>query len=290
MNRGVRYMVLSALGFSLMQLCVKFLSHIPFTELVLFRSLISAVLSLGLLWKLRISPLGSKRIYLVLRGVFGVTALSLFFFTLQQLPIATAITIQYLSPVFTTVFAVWILKEPMAAKRWIFFGVSFAGILVMKGFNPELKPLYLMAGIASAVFAGLAYNMIRKVKDSDHPVVVVFYFPLVATPIMAIFSLFWWVTPTGWDWLLILAMGVFTQIAQVYMTKAWQAETAGKIASLKYIGIGFALFFDWSLFGISPSYQTLTGIALVLIGVLLNLYAIREPKETTDPEPSRPAN
>ncbi len=264
-------MIISALGFSLMQLCVKYLDHIPFTELVFFRSLVSIVLSLGMIYRLRINPLGNNRKFLVLRGIFGVTALSLFFYTLQNLPIATAITIQYLSPIFTTIFAIWILREPVPWKRWIFFGVSFTGILVMKGLNNEFDNKFLIAGLISAVFSGLAYNMIRKVKDTDHPVVVVLYFPLVATPIMGVISLFYWETPQGWDWLLLLLMGVFTQIAQVFMTKGWQSDKAGKIASLKYIGIGFALFFDLTLFGIVPSWQVLTGISLVLAGVLLNV-------------------
>jgi drug/metabolite transporter (DMT)-like permease len=259
-----------------MQLCVKFLSHIPFTELVFFRSLISIVLSLGMIYKLRINPLGNNRKFLVLRGVFGVTALSLFFYTLQKLPIATAITIQYLSPILTSVFAIWILKEPVPTKRWLFFGISFLGILVMKGFNPDLELKYFIAGLISAVFSGLAYNMIRKVKDTDHPVVVVLYFPLIATPVMAVVSLFYWVTPVGLDWLYLLLMGIFTQIAQVYMTKGWQSDKAGKIAGLKYIGIGFALFFDFSIFGIVPSWQVLGGIALVLSGVLMNVYLVKD--------------
>ncbi len=276
MSKGVQYMIISALGFSLMQLCVKFLSHIPFTELVFFRSLISIVLSLGMIYKLRISPLGNNRKFLVLRGVFGVTALSLFFYTLQKLPIATAITIQYLSPILTSVFAIWILKEPVPARRWLFFGVSFMGILIMKGFNPDLELKYFIAGLVSAVFSGLAYNMIRKVKDTDHPVVVVLYFPLIATPVMAVISLFYWVTPQGIDWIYLLFMGIFTQIAQVYMTKGWQSDKAGKIAGLKYIGIGFALFFDFSIFGIVPSWQVLGGISLVLAGVLLNVYLVKD--------------
>jgi drug/metabolite transporter (DMT)-like permease len=66
-------------------------------------------------------------------------------------------------------------------------------------------------------------------------------------------------------------MGIFTQIAQVFMTKAWQAEAANKIASLKYVGIVFALFFDFTLFGISPQWSAIIGIVLVLSGVILNI-------------------
>ncbi len=264
-------MLFSAFAFSLMQLCVKYLDHLPFTELVFFRSIVSLVISIVVLKRMRVPLLGNSRVFLVLRGVFGVIALSLFFFTLQNLPIATAITIQYLSPIFTALFAIWILKEPMRPVQWLFFALAFSGIALMKGFGDDVDTIYLVAGMISAVFAGLAYNMIRKVKDTDHPVVVVLYFPLIATPIMGVISIFYWETPIGWDWIILLAMGVFTQIAQVFMTKAWQLEEANKVASLKYVGVFFALGWDLMLFNISHGWATYAGIALVLSGVILNV-------------------
>lgn len=278
-NKSVKYMIISALGFSLMQLCVKQLKHIPVTEVVFFRSIVSLMLSLATLYKGGINAFGNNQKYLVLRGVFGVTALTMFFYTLQHLPIATAVTIQYLSPIFTSLFAIWILKEPMNPKRWIFFGFSFVGIGIIKGFDSNISISFLVIGIVSSMFSGLAYNMIRKVKDTDHPVVVVMYFPLIATPIMGIVSFFYWKTPVGLDWLLLLLTGIFTQIAQVYMTKGWQSAEANKIASLKYIGIVFALLFDFMFFQIIPSTSGIIGISLVIIGVILNVKFKEEKKK-----------
>lgn len=271
MGKAVKYMIISSFAFSLMQVCVKLLEGFPVTELILFRSIVSLSLSLIVVWKVGISPFGNSRKFLILRGLFGVSALTLFFYTLQKMPIATAITIQYLSPIFTSLFAIWILKEPMKTRQWLFFAISFAGILVMKGLNDDIKTEYVIIGIVASAFAGLAYNMIRKVKDTDHPVVVVLYFPLVAIPVMGLMSFAYWKTPVGIEWLILLAMGVFTQIAQVYMTKAWQAESANKVASLKYVGIVFALFFDLTLFNIVPPWTTVAGIILVLLGVVLNV-------------------
>ena len=103
MSRGIGFMLISTVAFSLMQLCVKFLHHLPTHELILFRSAISLVLSLGYLLPKGINPLGNNRKFLLLRGIFGVTALSLFFVTIQNIPLASAVTIQYLSPIFTAV-------------------------------------------------------------------------------------------------------------------------------------------------------------------------------------------
>ena len=187
------------------------------------------------------------------------------------MPLASAVTIQYLSPLFTSIFAIFILKERMASIQWLFFGLSITGVVVLKRFDPGINLLYMMLGLGSAFFAGLAYNAIRKVRGTDHPVVMVFYFPLIATPIMAVLSIFNWVTPTGWDWLILLGMGVFTQIGQVNMTKALQADAANKVTSLKYLGAIYALLYGFFIFGETYTRQSIFGIILILSGVLANV-------------------
>lgn len=264
-------MLISTIAFSLMQLCVKFLGHLPTHELILFRSAISLILSLGYLIPKKINPLGNNRKFLLLRGIFGVTALSLFFITLQNIPLASAVTIQYLSPIFTAIIAIFLLGEKMKRAQWLFFVVAFIGVAMLKGFDERVSVFYLVLGLLSAFFAGAAYNCIRMVKDTDHPLVVVLYFPLVATPIMLVLSFFNWVTPIGWDWALILLLGVFTQIGQVFMTKALQAEKANIVASLKYLGSVYALLFGYFIFDETYSLVSVAGIVLILLGVLLNV-------------------
>ncbi|MGB1318962.1 MAG: DMT family transporter, partial [Flavobacteriales bacterium] len=203
--------------------------------------------------------------------IFGVTALSLFFITLQNIPLASAVTIQYLSPIFTAIIAIFLLGEKMKRTQWLFFIVAFIGVAMLKGFDQRVSVFYLVLGLLSAFFAGAAYNCIRMVKDTDHPLVVVLYFPLVATPIMLVLSFFNWVTPIGWDWALILLLGVFTQIGQVFMTKALQAEKANIVASLKYLGSVYALLFGYFIFDETYSLVSVAGIVLILLGVLLNV-------------------
>jgi drug/metabolite transporter (DMT)-like permease len=271
MTKGIGFMLISTFAFSLMQLCVKFLNHLPAHELILFRSLISLVLSLGYLIPKGIHPLGNNRKFLLLRGVFGVTALSLFFITLQNIPLASAVTIQYLSPIFTAIIAIFLLGERMKRMQWLFFAIAFLGVALLKGFDERVSFFYLLLGVGSAFFAGAAYNCIRMVKDTDHPLVVVLYFPMVATPIMLILTYFDWVTPIGWDWLLILLLGIFTQVGQVFMTRALQAEKANLVTSLKYLGSVYALIYGYFIFDETYGFVSLLGILLVLAGVMLNV-------------------
>jgi RarD protein len=274
-KKGVFYMLGSTLAFALMQICVKYLPHIPAHELILFRSIVSIVLSVAMLQKLGIPLLGNNKKVLMMRGIFGTTALLLFFYTLQNIPLASAVTLQYLSPIFTALFAAIFLKEKMQIKQWLYFGISFAGVALIKGFDERISLTFMLIGICSAMFSGMAYTCIRQLKDTEHPVVVVLYFPLMAIPIMSVLSYLNWVTPQGPDWLYLLLMGLFTQIAQILMTRGIQSGITNKMISLKYVGTIYALGIGYLLFGESYGILSLLGIAMVISGVVLNLWKKR---------------
>ena len=277
-SRGVVYMFIATLAFSLMQVGVKYLDEIPFFELILFRSVISLVMSYGAIRRLGLKPLGNNRPMLLQRGVYGTIALSLLFLSIQKLPLASAATLAYLSPIFTALFAIFLLGERIRPLQWISFGIAFTGVVFVKGFDSDVDGLYVLAAVVGAAFAGLAYNTVRRLKDHDHPVVVVFYFPLVATPIMAIWSASAWVMPTGWDWIILICIGILTQIGQVFMSHALQMEEAGPITSIKFFGLINAFIFSIFLFKEHYAAIHLAGIFLITLGVMLNLYiAKRRP-------------
>ncbi len=264
-------MLLSTLFFALMNVCVKLVPHIPAIEVILFRSGVSLVMSYVMLRSQRVSVWGSNHGLLVARGVAGAIALALFFTTLQKMPLATAATIQYLSPIFTTIMGIFIVKEKVKPWQWLFFALSFCGILIIEGVDTRVESLYVWMGVLSALFAGLAYNFIRRLNTREHPLVIVFYFPMVALPLAGLYSIFNWVQPQGWDWGILLLVGVFTQFGQYYMTMSYQAEEISKVATLNYIGIIYALSLGYILFGEEFELATYLGMALVLVGVILNV-------------------
>ena len=272
MNKGAQYMIISSFAFSLMHLCVKAMPHIPVFELVFFRSLGSLLITFFYLNKNRIPIFGNNKKVLFARGLFGTIGLSLFFITLQNIPLAGAVTIQYLSPVFTTLFAVIILREHVKKTQWIFFVLAFTGVFLLKGFDVsgQISYYFVLIGIASACFSGLAYNCIRYLRTTEPTLVVVLYFPLVATPIMGVLSFFNWVKPQGLDWVYIVALGVVTQVAQVFMTKGIQSDSAGNIMTYKYVGVVFAFIYGYFIFKETYSLLSVFGIFLLLSGVILN--------------------
>jgi len=277
-------MLLSTLCFALLNVCVKLLSHLPLLEIIFFRSVISLALSYTALHQARVQPWGQpkSRFYLLSRGTTGALALVLYFYTLQTMPLASAVTIQYLAPIFTTILGIFIVKERVRAWQWLFFLLSFAGVVVGKGVDTRIAPLYLALGVASAVFSGLSYNSIRKMGSGEHPMVIVLYSQLVVLPFSAVYCVLHWTTPVGWqDWGVLLLTGVFTQLSQLYKTKAYQAGPLASISSLDYLGILYALGLGFVFFGETFGLPSYLGMALVLLGVALNAgYAIRQSRKT----------
>jgi len=119
----MRAMLLSTFAFFLANICVKQVAHIPAMETVFFRCVVAGFMCLIGLYRAGASPVGSNHTYLILRGVFGTTALFCFFLTLQQMPLASAQTIQYLSPIFTAIIAIFLLKENVLPAQWIFYAI-----------------------------------------------------------------------------------------------------------------------------------------------------------------------
>ena len=268
----VRYMLTATFLFTLMNVFVKMVPNIPAVEVIFFRSLVSLVMSIVALRQQKVNPWGNNKKVLGLRGATGAVALILYFYTLQKIPLASAVTIQYMSPIFTTILGIFIVKERVFPVQWLFFAIAFSGIIFIEGFDTRISPLLLGLGMTSALFSGLAYNWIRRLNTTEHPLVIVLYFPLVTLPIASVYCLFNWVQPQGIEWLYLIMVGVLTQFAQYFMTKSYQSDELNKVASIKYLGIFFALGFGYLVFNESYSLYVYLGMALVLLGVLLNLW------------------
>jgi drug/metabolite transporter (DMT)-like permease len=272
LSKGVRYMLLASFFFALMNVFVKLIPHISAIEIVFFRSLVSFLLTLWMLKRIRIPLFGQQKGLLILRGMAGASGLILYFITLQAIPLASAVTIQYLSPIFASVLGVLVVRERVHPLQWVFFGMAFLGTLMVQGFDPRVTLQLGAIGVAGAFFSGLAYTIIRKIGTREHPLVIVFYFPLITLPLTGVASIFQWETPQGWDWAILGVIGLTTQIAQYYMTKAYQSDDISKVSSLKYIGIIYALVFGFFLFGERFNLATHLGMGVVLIGVGLNVW------------------
>lgn len=269
-------MLLAVVSFSLMNVFVKLAGRLPVMELVFFRCGISTILSMAVLLSIKENLIGHNHRLLILRGVFGTIALLTYFITVKEMPLGTAVTIQYLSPVFTAIIAMVFLNEKMRHVQWFFFLISFTGVVLIKGFDSRISMWCLAVGILSAVCSAIAYNLVRSLSGREHPLVVVLHFQLIGAITGLAFSVFDWVQPQGWEWFYLLMIGITTQLGQVHLTKALQKDKVARVSIIQYAGVVFAVLFGIIIFNEHYSFLSLFGLVLVVAGVVLDVWTRKE--------------
>ncbi len=271
MSKGVRFMLISTFLFSFMQLLVKKLDYIPFFEIIFFRAIISFGIASSAIYKQKISPFGNDKRKLILRGLFGTASLTSFFYALHHVPLGSAITIVNIKPLIILLVAFFFLKEKVSLWQWLCFLLSFIGIAIVKGFDARIDSLGLISVLGAAVFAAVAHTLVRLLRQTDHPNVIIFYFTLVTLPIITPFTIWYWKMPQGYDWLWLIGIGVITHFGQLFLTKAYQSDAMAKVSNIYYLGIVFAVIYGYFFFNETYTYATAFGLFLVISGVLLNM-------------------
>lgn len=262
-----------------MQAMIKYLPGYHVFQVVFFRSIGTSLLCMVFLLRHGISLLGNKRGLLILRAIIGLSSMSMFFATLQRIPMGASVSLKYLSPVFTAIFAVIILKERVRWINWGFFVLALIGVLMLKGFDTQVGTLDLFLGVGGAMFAGLVYVIIRRIGNSEHPMVIVNYFMGLATILSGIAMIPFWKTPQGYEWLLLSGIGVLGYYAQVFLTKSLQVEQASKVAPVIYMELVYSLLVGFFWFEESYTPLAFGGIMLILLSMLLNVLFKAQPKE-----------
>ena len=274
---GLRYMLAAAFFFSLMSLQVKLAgARLHSTEIVFVRSFLSVIFTYVLLRRARIPVWGQRKRLLVLRGVFGFMALSCFFFALTRLPLADVTVLHFTNPVFTAVLAALLLHERLGSREVLGLLVSLSGVVLVAQpswlFGSGARDLDLLAvgaALGGAFFSALAYIAVRDLGKTEHHLVVVFYFPLIATPLSIPAMLPHAMWPTLSECVLLFGVAVVTQIAQVYLTKGLHAERAARAMSISYVQILFAATWGLMFFDELPTPLGIAGAVLVVAGTLL---------------------
>ncbi|QMU65256.1 MAG: EamA family transporter [Flavobacteriaceae bacterium] len=265
-------MLISAASFSLLSAFVKYLTYFNAYQLVFFRSLGTLILTSIYLRYFRIPYFGKKKVLLIIRGFVGVISMTLFFMALKYLTLGSAITLRYLAPIFATIFAAFLLKEKSKPAQWLFFIIAFSGVLVLKGFDSLISNFGLLLALASAIFSGSVYVIIRKIGKTEHPVVIINYFMGIATIFGGLLCIPYWKTPIHTEWLVLCSLGIFGFFGQLFMTKAFQIAKTNRVAPLKYIEVIFTALLGIFWLGEIYTIGNIVGILLILVGLTFNFF------------------
>jgi drug/metabolite transporter (DMT)-like permease len=292
LSRGVLYMAASALGFSVMSMLVKVASErLPTGEIVLARAVVTLALSYLMIARANLpppAPWGTQRAGLILRGVLGFGGLAAYYAALARLPLADTTTIQNTVPLITALLAWWLLGERIGASAAVALAFGFAGVLlIVHPSGAGLEPAGVAIAIAAALFSAIAYVTVRQLARTEHPLVIVFYFPLVATPLAIPWAVAEWVTPSAVEVLLLVAIGITTQIGQVFLTMGLAVERVGRATSVGYLQIVFAMGWQLAVFGDAPEPSTIAGAGLIIAGTLA-VASVAPPGAAATRKPAAP--
>jgi drug/metabolite transporter (DMT)-like permease len=270
-------MVAAAFFCSLMSLFVKVAGQrLPTTEIVLARSVVMLVISCGLVRRAGLRPWGNRKQLLVTRGLIGFSALLCFFVAVTRLPLADVTVIHFTNPVFTALLAAIILGESMRGREVVGLAFSIAGVALVARpsflfgqWAGDLDLVAVLIAFSASILSAGAYTTIRKLRETEHYLVIVFYFALVSTIAsvpLAIGNLVW---PTPAEWLLLLGIGIVTQTAQIFLTKGLERERAGRAMSVSYIQVVFAATWGAIFFADIPGVLSIAGAVLIFVGLIL---------------------
>jgi drug/metabolite transporter (DMT)-like permease len=271
-TKGVRYMLVSTFCFTAMQSLIKFLPQFNSFQHIFFRSVIGWLLCVGFLTSQGISLVGKNSKMLIFRGVIGSISMFSFFYILTHIPFGSSVAFKYLSPIFTAIFAVFLLKEKIKPIQWLFFLITFAGIITLKGFDARISLFDVCIGLISGVSGGLLYIIIRKIGEDDHHLVILHYFMFVSAFFSGFASIESWHTPSGTEWLWLLAIGLVGFVAQNFFTKAIQepGDDVSFLSILRYTEVVYALVIGYIWFDEGYNLQSFVGLILIFLGLFLS--------------------
>jgi drug/metabolite transporter (DMT)-like permease len=291
-------MLVAAFFFALMGLLVKLAgSGYSSTELVFYRSLVGLLAILAMAAP-RPSMLATPHWRLhVQRSLCGIGSLWLYFFALTRLPLATAVTLNYTSPLFLALFSITMLRERAKPALLIALGLGFVGVVML--LKPHIGRDQLvvgLVGLVSGAFAGLAYANVRAMGALHEPEWrIVLYFTLLSTvlsgaallvPLLAGgaagSALPAWLPPAPqplhWQNLPLLAgIGLCALIGQLCMTRAYRTGTLWLASNFAYSAIVFSSLFGLLFHGDWLSPMAWAGMAVIIAGGVLASWASDSP-------------
>jgi len=245
-------------------------SHYPTMQLMVFRSAVSFIPVLAIIWwaggwhSIRTYQPGLQ----LLRVAFGLGSTITFFWTLPRLPLVEVYAISYAAPLLMTALSVPLLAEQVGWRRWSAIAVGFLGTLIV------LDPWGGSYGVASIIvaFATFFYSMssvlVRRLSRTDSDAATMFYLTAAATLLSGAFCLLDpaenWRPVHGADLLVLCSLGLIGGVAQIFITRSLRLAPPAVLAPFEYASILFAFTLGYAFFSETLTSSLLLGLPLII--------------------------
>lgn len=199
------------------------------------------------------------------RAITGQIGMVLNFVAPILLPLAVATTFSFSSPIFAVVLSAVLLREHVGVWRWLATTIGFVGVVLLADpFNASVPALGAIVAIGAAFMVALISVQIRDLAQSEHPIAIVTYFAIFASPVFFAVSLFFDWNLGATDWLLVVAMGITGTMAQLLLTISLRLGSVATVIGMDYVALLWATGYGWFVFDSLPPASLWIGAPFII--------------------------
>lgn len=298
---GIASLIMGVLIFSLQDAIIKALSgDYPVTLAIVLRSLVALpILTIMVQMESGIHTLSSKNFgFLVLRGGILLVSYTTYYMALPALPLAQAIALFFMAPIFVTLLSQPMLGERVSGRAWLAVVAGFVGVLVILQPGSSLfEPAALLSLVSAATYA-LSMVLARRLGNAESATVMAFYVNAVYMAGAAAIAMGFgvagigelghpsldflvrgWVWPTLEDFLLMGLCGVIAAIAMYLLTHAYRMAEASLVTVFEYTGMVWGPLWGFMFFSEIPRLTTVIGTTLIIVA---GVFAVRSATRLPD--------
>lgn len=209
-----------------------------------------------------------------LRGCVIVVSAFLFFYALSTLPLADAVALAFLSPLFLAIFASLILGEKLSAAVAVAILVGLLGMAVIvwgksgTGVFADARLLGVMAAVGCAVSYALSMVLLRERAQSDPLSLILLFQTAMPLILIAPAALWVWTPADAWTWTLFAGIGALGASGHACLAWSYKRATAGPLGVLEYTALVWAAGLGYVWFGEVPLWTTWVGAGLIVAACL----------------------
>ena len=273
---GVLLVLFSSAWFSATTLLVKYIGpEMPAVWVAFMRSLVALPLVGVFMYRRGLSLRSDRKLRLVLRGVWGITAMITLFWALPRIPVANVMLMSHASPFYSAILGVMFLDEKLDPLAIACLVLAFGGVYLALRPELHLDSLPYFAALASGMFSAMAFTTIRSMADTEPPLRIIFYFGLVGAIVFFPFLIKSGYWPTGREFFLMSCVGVTATVGQLFLTTGITKAPVSRAS----IGASFIIVLNiaggWLWWGEVPDALTWLGCLLIVGGIFGLTTAVR---------------
>ena len=262
-------MVIAATAFGAMAFAAKIASAgISGPEVAMIR-MAFGLLPVIVVPRYRRAALTFQRLDLILyRGFFGGVAVMLYFLAIEHTTAGIATLLNYTAPIWSGLFSVAFINERFSPRVLLPLPIALIGIFLVMHAGTMGFGLWQIAGLLSAVCSGAAVTAMRAARRTEGSWSVYASFCMFGTLVNAPFALHGWKTPSGSEWIALIATALFAMIAQLLLTFSLRWVDAMTVGVISQLAVLVSIFLGAIFLGERITGMAAVGSALTIAGVV----------------------